>query len=190
MTASLSRLDPVSLWVTRILNPAVLAILTFGWLGYHDVSTWPDAVWAMIWGPGMPTAYAVGAVLLGRSDTVFLRRRQRVVPLGVAALACTVGVWHVGGQADLVLLLRAYGMFALFSAGVSWWWSISLHAAGAAIPFTYLVGTGQGLGVGVAVAILVGWARLHRKEHSLGQVVAGFCGGVAAYAASYTITIG
>ena len=190
MTASPSRLDPVSLWVTRILNPAVLAALTFACQSYYGVSSWSGAVWATVWGPGIPTAYAIGAKLAGRSDTVFLRGRQRVLPLAIASLACLVGVWHAGGETDLALLLCAYGLFALLSAGISWWWPISLHAAGVAIPFAYVVSSGFGVVVGVSTILLVGWARLHRQEHSLGQVVAGFCGGVVAYAASYTITIG
>ena len=174
----LSRSDHIATWVTRVLNPAVLGVLAILFLDGVPRDGLRARLWTCLYGPGCPTAVAILFRVLGRVDSVFMPdARLRILPLLAACVSSIVGVWHLGemdGPLYLRMLLVAYAVVALLAAGSTYWWPFSLHVAGVVIP----VGVGV---VGISlwfiwmlpVCVVVGWARLRRREHTLAQVVVG-----------------
>lgn len=175
--------------MTRVLNPAVLAVLAFLFLDGAPADGFRARALACVYGPGVPTMVAVLLRLRGRVDSVFMPdARQRLVPLVLAIASSTAGVWHLGqidGPAYLRLLLLAYAAVALLAAGSTCWWPFSLHTAGVIVPIGAGVMTVSALYIAtVPVALLIGWARLRCRGHTIGQVVVGFLVGLVSLIAA------
>ncbi|NYI03528.1 hypothetical protein [Allostreptomyces psammosilenae] len=175
--------------VSEVLAPANLALVLPPVVGWH--ATRPDPA-GLAW--GLFTSLACGLlplvyVLYGCRrrwwDWAGARRRSRqpaILGTGVSVLFGTV----VLAVAEAPPVLSALGvglLVGLLAVGaITARWKISLHTSIAAGAATVLV-----LLFGVAAwwtappVLLVGWARLRLRAHSLGQVVAGALlgGGVA-----------
>jgi hypothetical protein len=179
LTTLVSGLDAVALWITRALNPAVIAVAAFALLAGYPASTSLVSIgWAVLWGPTLPTLYAVVVYWSGGSDTVFIAGgKHRILPLILAAATNAVGVWHMvqlEAPHHLALLLAGYAILSLVATGLSVRWRISLHMSGVAVP--WMVGlaiNGSGMLWLFPVATIVGWARVRRDDHTLAQVIAG-----------------
>ena len=182
----ISPLDTLALWVARILNPAILGLFALGLLdGQPDPADFGAIAWASFLGPGIPSIYAVVAVLTGRWTALFTPDgSQRVVPLILATGSCTLGALYLSGLSaptHVVVLLAAYALAAAVSAAVTWRWMVSLHTVGAVIPWCLgLLTVSVAYIIFVPVPLLVAWSRVRISEHSLMQVLAGGGLGVGA----------
>lgn len=194
LSALTTRFDTAARWITVVLNPAVVAVLAFLFLtGLPAEGAWRWIAWAVVLGPGIPSVYAVVIYTLGKAPSVFLPdARQRVVPLVLAAVSCFVATWQLvdlSAPAFAVLLMTTYGCIALASALVSRWWGISLHAAGVCGPWVVgCLAVGYGYVWAFPVPIVIGWARIRDRGHSLDQVIVGtLVGGASAVTARWIL---
>jgi membrane-associated phospholipid phosphatase len=68
------------------------------------------------------------------------------------------------------------------------WWQISAHAAFAAAVAVFCIALwGPWLAVTAPAVVLVGWARVQLKAHTLAQVIAGTALGAAITTASWAL---
>jgi hypothetical protein len=113
------------------------------------------------------------------SDFHLARRSERTRPFVVSILSTTVALgllaW-LDAPPLFVALVRACLLQALLLFAITLAWQISIHSAAAAGLATLAV-LGVGLTAGAAALVVlvpvVGWARLHLRRHTLGQVLAG-----------------
>lgn len=171
--------DRVAAWVTRIVNPAVVAVAALAFLrGAPDPGDARALVLAILLGPGLPTLHAVVLYRTGRQPTPFIPDgRDRIPPLMLAVLSCAACVWLLAGTAaspHLVALTAASGVTAAVSAALALRWTVSLHAAGIACPMVVgMAGVTAWYAAGIPVLALVGWARIRAGDHTVAQVVTG-----------------
>ena len=195
LSAQTTRLDVAARWITIALNPAVASVLAFLFLGgYPESGSWGWIALATVLGPGVPSGYALYMYAKGQATSVFLPDpRDRVIPLFLATGSCCVGVWvltSLSGPTYAVVLMSAYGLIAFVSAIVSRRWGISLHVAGICAPwFVGMTSIGVGYVWAFPAPIVIGWARVRARGHTLNQVLAGaVVGGVSVLVTWWFIT--
>jgi hypothetical protein len=195
LSAQTTPLDVAAKWITTALNPAVVAVLAFLFLdGYPEVGSWGWIVLATLLGPVVPSGYAVYVYVKGQATSVFLPDpRDRVIPLCLAAGSCCFGAWmltRLSGPTYAVVLMSAYGLIAFVAAILSRRWGISLHAAGICAPwFVGMTFIGVGYVWAFPAPLVIGWARVRARGHTLNQVLAGaVVGGVSVLIAWWFIT--
>jgi membrane-associated phospholipid phosphatase len=166
--------------VSQLASPPVLAVATAGLCAAHshEAGAWR---WAAIHAGltvAIPIIILVWLVARGTvSDLDVQHREQRVRPMLAALLGSAVSLALLSlGQAPQLLLsigLATYlQLFLLFSITLRW--KISVHTTAAA-SFTVLMcclagATALPL---VGLILLVAWARMRLKRHSLAQAIAG-----------------
>ncbi|HAA78399.1 TPA: hypothetical protein DCE37_25145 [Candidatus Latescibacteria bacterium] len=181
--------------MTRILNPAVVAVLALVTLDRMTGS--PSAgvlLLAVVLGPGVPTSWAIVLRLTGRSPSVFLPDGgQRVLPLIFAVVSNGFAVWilpGMGASDAVVALMATYGIVSLVAALISPRWMLSLHVAGIVMPVAIGLRTfGTGTSWFLPLIPLVGWSRLRCGEHTVGQVIVGALTGLVAAAGAISLTL-
>ena len=177
-------------WISRLFNPALVAIATFLAISVRIDEPGPGPLKAALIGAlftgVLPTVYVGWLVWKGRVDGFFIKEaRSRQVPLVVGALCCIVGlVVLIGMRAHpaFTALAASYAAVGTAAAAIAPRSKVSLHAAGIWGPMAALVwlfGAPGGLALPVAVGVC--WARKAENAHSLTEIVAG-----AALAASLT----
>ena len=191
-----SRLDAASKWmaegISQFCSPPLVATAMIAGATVHVASATPKAaVDAWLWGAGLvlmavaaPLLYLRWLVRTGRvSDLDVRRRHQRLRPMaftlaaGMAAL-CALE-W---GGAPLFLCLVASLLWLLMAGlmAVSVRWKISVHGAMAGAGVAVLWACSQPAWAWAAL-LLVGWARVRLRCHTVAQVAAGTLWGVALF---------
>ena len=172
-----------TIWPTslsQIASPPVLAVVMAGLCAAHshEAGAWR---WAAIHAGltvAIPIVILVWLVARGTvSDLDVQHREQRVKPMLAALLGSAVSLALLSlGQAPQLLLsigLATYlQLFLLFSITLQW--KISVHTTAAA-SFTVLMCSLAGATALplVGLILLVAWARMRLKRHTLAQTVAG-----------------
>ncbi len=154
--------------------------------------SWVHWGWAVLLGPGIPSLYAAVAFSLGHTPSIFISDgRQRTVPLVLAALSCSFGTLYLHGQGAptyVIILMGAYASSAFLASLITWRWTISLHVAGAVVPWLVgLVCVGVLYWALLPVPVIVGWARIRRREHTTGQILAGSLVGAGSTAVGWSL---
>jgi len=152
--------------------------------------TWPrpaGAEWGLVV-LGLTAALPYGFVCYGvrRSwwpDRHISVRELRLVPLGftLACLAATLVVLEAGGapRQSVPLMADILVGLAVFTA-VTLVWKVSLHTAVTAGCVTILCHViGPPCAMLAPLVVLVGWARVRLRQHTLAQVVGGVLLGTA-----------
>lgn len=120
------------------------------------------------------------------SDLDVTRREERHRPFIVAvcgAAAAWGGLYVMAAPSLLVQFAAAHTIVIGTVLGVTLYWKISVHAAGAAGVATLVTAL---VGVPAVVflpVLLVAWSRLYLRRHTLSQVVAGGLLGAVVFAA-------
>ncbi|MGY4644594.1 hypothetical protein [Cellulomonas sp. URHB0016] len=183
--------------VTEILAPPCLGALTLLLLGWRATGTagLVDGAVAALFVAGIPYAVVVAGVLAGRwNDRMLTTRRQRIVPILSNITFATVGlVMCLVTDAPGTLaafIVAAIGTQALLFV-VNLGWKISFHAGVSAGIVLIL---GQELGVVLIpllapVVVLICWARVRLREHTVAQVAIGAPVGGLALAVLYRVAL-
>lgn len=172
--------ESVARAVTLLINAPLLAALTFVYVFY----TAPEPTSALM----LSTAILFSGVLpvavilyMKRSGIVTEmmvdNRDERTKPflgaiasylLGVAALTA------LAAPVQMVYLMACYLVNSLIMMVITLRYKISIHASGVAGPATFLVHQyGVSLWPFTVLAVLVGWARLELRVHTVGQIAWG-----------------
>jgi hypothetical protein len=165
---------------SNILNPFLLSCITIITLVLKSTTGIADAVkWILIsMALSVLPVFAVVLYMVSRKklDGIFVTRRQQrnglyLMAGGLAIVGCII-LYLVDApdllQATFISGLAAIAIFGLINLA----WKISLHSAfmsGAATIFTIIYGAAGALSF--LLLVLVAWARLELKMHSLAQVV-------------------
>jgi hypothetical protein len=182
-----SRVDRVARCISHALSPPSVATVGAFAAATFDSSTrawWAASIYVVL---AVVGPMAVLCRLLGRgrvSDLDLTRREERPIPL----LASLGGASLAAGMLSLINApetLRGLAMAHACVVGavllINRYWKVSLHTAGAT-GVTIIVGALSGWGGIVTVpALLVGWARIRLRRHSVAQVVAGGLVGAMLY---------
>ncbi|MFB6248432.1 MAG: hypothetical protein ABEL97_07675 [Salinibacter sp.] len=195
----------VATGVSYLVNPLVLPPLVYGLVLAH-VGASPTNV-ALGMGIGgvflglVPLLHVGWMRIRGEVRSLEIRdRRKRTEPF-VVALAATlaallaVGALDLRGRRLIAALLGCHFLNTVFLLGITRWWKISVHCASVAgalatlafvrahVPGSTLDTTLYGggiLGTGVILVLLLIWARVRSRAHTLEQAAAGTVLGLAA----------
>ncbi len=168
--------------ISNILNPFLVSLIIIVLLSFESASGISDALkWSLILAAIsiLPVFSAVVYLLRkGRLNGIFTAvRRQRTAIYVLSGVCAAVGY--------VILLISKAPMMlrAAFATGLSGvvaftvinlWWKISLHTALVTALVTVMVILyGWIATAGLVLVLLIAWARLALKQHSLAQAVAG-----------------
>jgi hypothetical protein len=168
--------------ISNVLSPpAVLAIMGFV-LALIAAPFMQAMEWAFLHGVFVsliPVIYIVAMLKLGRITDLHMHRRQeRIRPfiIGVTTALVAWALLTAFGAPPMVRRLALFDAALLTVLGlITVWWQISFH--GAAIVGAVTI-TGAVLGLPVALTVsplvlVVAWARLYLRRHTIRQVLAG-----------------
>jgi len=167
---------------SNILNPFLVSLIIILVLSFESASGISDALkWSLI--------LVAISILPVFSTTVYLVRKGKLDGIFTAVRKQRTGIYLLSGVCAavgyLVLLFSEAPLMlrAAFATGLSGvvmftvinlWWKISLHIAlVAALVMIMVILYGWTATSGVVLVLLIAWARLALKQHSLAQVVAG-----------------
>ena len=168
--------------------PTIFAVLGLA-LALAEDGLWPGFLWAAVFGFFVslaPILFIVFMMRIGRITDLHMNTRQeRYLPYLVSTVtsAVVLAVIYLFDGPELLSCLTILNIVVLVILGlVNAFWLISIHTA--SISAAAVIG-GLVFGVGAAVALLplllmVCWARLYLRRHTLGQVGAGLLLGLAA----------
>lgn len=177
--------DRLARWISFLFDSSVLSFpdfLAFGWQS-AKISGVFWAVLLLVIVTGIPLAY----LLIGRrrgwvSDMELSHREERprfiLISLSSDVFALIL-LWLGNGPPLLRLLVLTYFCLAIVMFTISNFWKISMHLAGVggfSTALTFVFGAGA-LWSFLALP-LVSWARLHRRKHTLVQLLAGAMAGI------------
>ncbi|MCK4399651.1 hypothetical protein KAV46_01590 [Candidatus Bathyarchaeota archaeon] len=166
--------------VTLLMNAPLLAVATFVYIYYTDGARLSPTVLltAVFFSGFLP----VSIIFIQRrsgivTEMMVNERDERTKPflgaissyfLGLLALA------YLEAPVAMVYLMACYLVNSLFMMIITLRYKISIHASGVAGPATFLVHQyGMRLWPLTLVIVVVGWARLELRMHTVGQVAWG-----------------
>jgi len=177
--------DRIARWISVFFDSSFLSLPIFLAFGYVSSRTlgllW--AILTLLIVTGIPLAYLV----IGRkrgwvSDMELSRREERprfiLVSLSSDVLALAA-LWLGNGPQLLRLIVLSYFCLAIVMFSISSFWKISMHMAGVGGFSTALVFVFGAPALWAFLSLaLVAWARLHRRKHTVPQLIAGALAGV------------
>ena len=177
--------DRLARWTSILFDSSVLSIpifLAFGWIDAGTIGLgW--AILILIIVTGIPLAYLVIGLRYGWvSDMEMTQRSERprfiLISLSSDVLALLV-LLFLHGPHLLSVIVLTYFCLAITMLTISRFWKISLHMAGVGGFSTALLFVFGIPMLWVFLSLpLVAWARLHRRKHTLAQLVTGAIAGI------------
>jgi len=177
--------DRLARWISILFDSSILSLPIFLALGYVSARAL-GLLWAILMlliVTGIPLAY----LLIGRkrgwvSDMELSRREERprfiLVSLSSDVLALIV-LCLFRGPHLLTVIVLTYFCLAIVMFSISSFWKISMHMAGVGGFSTALVFVFGAPALWAFISLLlVAWARLHRRKHTIPQLIAGALAGV------------
>ena len=176
--------DRLARWISIFFDSSFLSLpifLAFGYVSMQGLGLFWAALMLFIV-TGIPFTY----LLLGKkrgwvSDLELSHREERprfiLVSLSSDVLALLI-LHFFGGPHLLTIIVLTYFCLAIVMFTISNFWKISMHMAGVGGFSTALVFVfGAAAGWAFLSLPLVAWARLHRRKHTILQLIAGALAG-------------
>jgi hypothetical protein len=166
--------------VTLLMNAPLLAVATFVYIYLTDTTgPSPTVLLTAIFFSGILPVLII--FIQRRSGIVkemmINERDERTKPFLGAISSYVMGLlalFYLEAPVAMVYLMSCYLVNSLFMMIITLRYKISIHASGVAGPATFLVYQyGVRLWPLTLVMVLVGWARLELKMHTVGQVAWG-----------------
>jgi len=166
--------------VTLLMNAPLLAVATFVYIYLTDPTEPTPLVLltAMFFSGVLP----VSIIFIQRrrgivSEMMVNERDERTKPFLGAISSYVLGTFalvYLEAPVSMVYLMACYIVNSLFMMIITLRYKISIHASGVAGPATFLVHQyGVRLWPLTLVMVVVGWARLELRMHTVGQVAWG-----------------
>jgi hypothetical protein len=166
--------------VTLLMNAPLLAVATFAYIYLTDpTKTTPRAlVTAIIFSGVLPILIIFVQRRSGIVTEMMVNDREERTKPFLGAISSyvlgTLALTYLEAPASMVYLMACYLVNSIFMMIVTLRYKISIHASGVAGPATFLVHQyGVRLWPLTLVMVLVGWARLELRMHTVGQVAWG-----------------
>jgi hypothetical protein len=182
VVASSDRFDRAAHILSIFGSPPLLALpIAFlaGLRGGGYPSSTPSVIELLLSACAIPSLFALILFRTGATRTLDLAEREdRFLPSVVTAGSCAAAwVLLSTSGADASLSSLAIGISAQMAllAVLTTRWKVSYHSASAAalVVVSRTLGVHQLTLVCLLVAVSVGWARIHKRRHSLAEVTAG-----------------
>jgi hypothetical protein len=166
--------------VTLLMNAPLLAVATFVYIYLKDITgPSPTVLLTAIFFSGILPVLII--FIQRRSGIVkemmINERDERTKPFLGAISSYVMGLlalFYLEAPVAMVYLMSCYLVNSLFMMIITLRYKISIHASGVAGPATFLVYQyGVRLWPLTLVMVVVGWARLELKMHTVGQVAWG-----------------
>ncbi len=169
--------------ISTVTNPAIVFVVSLAFITYHyaDTSneflTW-TAIGTLLLVVAPGAAYALSTWRQEkRVDFDITKREDRVVPLMLASLGALFGSYLISSRLENENLLLVSNILVAMLVSltiITFQWKISLHCATFAALATLLLLFGSPYFALLYGALLViGWARLYLKHHTVAQVIGG-----------------
>lgn len=173
----------LALIVSVLTNPVILIIASIGVVANHYAQTseqfWKWTVYSSFLIVGPAIVFSLFRSIRKREiDIDISKREDRIIPL----MLSTLGAFYVSylintrlnDQQTLVLLSRSLVGMMLFLTLMTMVWKVSLHTAAMSAVITLLSSyLGNWYALLYFLIVIVGWARIYLKRHSLAQVIGG-----------------
>ena len=171
--------------ISNIISPPLVGIFTAIAFILQTVPQPQSVLVWLSWGLPLlitpPLAYIVRLVRRGElADIHMPDRRSRLKPLAVIlgwSMGCLLMFYFWGAPSILFFVILATMGYLIVMSAITLFWKISFHSSAITAAASIGLATG-GITTGWAIAALllipvVGWARVHLRRHTLGQVCAG-----------------
>lgn len=168
--------------LSNIFHPVVLSVFTFLLVGCYSGPTLAKGLWwaalciALQIIPG--TLFFIMRMRQGAyTDEDVSQRQQRngLYLFSIVSNAVGLAIVWLAGIPPLFMALQISGfVLSVLAWLINLFWKISVHAASSALCATVALLLQPALGAALWLCVvLVGWARVRTRNHTLGQVVAG-----------------
>lgn len=166
--------------VSRIFDPVVeipIALVLAVWFAVSNSLRWRFLVGLLFLDAVVPFVFFLIMLVKGEVSNWDIRDRRERIPIYLFSLFMHflgVGLAWVTGKHELLVILLAFYGVALLFMGITFFWKISLHTGVNALLVTFfnlLMGWSY-LWLYVIV-LIVGWARVEGKHHTIYQIAAG-----------------
>jgi hypothetical protein len=166
--------------VTLLMNAPLLAVATFVYIYLTDAAG-PSPV-ALVTAIFFSGVLPVSIIFVQRrsgivTEMMVNERDERTKPFLGAISSYVLGTFalvYLEAPAAMVYLMACYLVNSVFMMMITLRYKISIHASGVAGPATFLVHQyGVRLWPFTLILIVVGWARLELRMHTVGQVAWG-----------------
>ncbi|RLF99812.1 MAG: hypothetical protein DRN49_03855 [Thaumarchaeota archaeon] len=176
----MGKIESLAKAVTLLMNAPLLAAATFVYIYLMDsAGPAPSVLAAALFFSSVLPVVIIFSQRRGGivTDMMVNEREERTKPfLGAISsyVLGTLALTYLEAPAVMVYLMACYLVNSLFMMIISLRYKISIHASGVAGPATFLVHQyGVRLWPFTLVLVVVGWARLQLRMHTLGQVAWG-----------------
>ena len=177
--------DRLARWISVLFDSSILSLPIFLALGYVSARTlgleW--AILTLLIVTGIPLTYLLIGLKRGWVSDMELSRREerpRFILVSLSSDVLALLVLHLfRGPHLLTVIVLAYFCLAIVIFSISSFWKISMHMAGVSGFSTALVFVFGAPALWAFISLLlVAWARLHRRKHTVPQLIAGTLAGV------------
>ena len=175
-------LDKIAKFVSEIAVPPFFTITLFCFFSYYFISSHKEATFiafiAVFFTTISPAVFVVGLLLTGKITHHHVPdKNQRTAPYLFSAISFAVGFWvlhRVSAPTIIQALILSSLVNLILMLIINTRWKISSHTLSAAAGVAGLqVVFGWVIGIFYIVIILVGWARVRIKAHTLSEVISG-----------------
>jgi hypothetical protein len=176
----MGKMESLAKAVTLLMNAPLLAVATFAYIYLTDpAKSTPQVLVTAIFFSGV---LPILIIFIQRrsgivTEMMVNERDERTKPfLGAISsyVLGTLALIYLEAPAAMVYLMACYFVNSVFMMMVTLRYKISIHASGVAGPATFLVHQyGVRLWPFTLVLVVVGWARLELRMHTVGQVAWG-----------------
>jgi membrane-associated phospholipid phosphatase len=179
---NMSLLEMVSFIISTLFSPLFVACVFFlivAAVDIRDIQTfWHQLVIIIFFIAILPVVYILLLLEQGKISSLQLdSHADRKKPFMFAAISSLIGliiIYLLGAPKAFLAMDLAFTLNVLIIAIVTQWWKISIHSAViAAIVILSIILFGKAYWVLSIIWILVAWARVYRKRHTIAQVLAG-----------------
>lgn len=182
-TTETGRTITIARLISQLFHPMLLAILDIYIVGLFNSHRWLDglgwATLAMILFVAPPAIFFTVRLHQGiysDEDVSIRHQRNELYFFSFGTIALGTGVLVLlDAPTAFFGLLMSVALMNLFGWVINLFWKISVHATSAAACATVAMIYSQPLGMLLWIAaLMVGWARVYTRNHTVLQVLAGF----------------
>lgn len=173
-------------WISDFISPPIIAIAFLAMAVWYtnEPGTWRYAVLCGFVSIAMPAIYIAWLIKKGRVVDFHLpHRHERIRPFALTALSLAValGILHKShAPAPFIDAIEATFLLVVVLLFITFFWKISIHTSTLAglITLAALCLGKEALFLAPLV-VIVGWARVHLRRHTLAQTIAGVPVGIS-----------
>lgn len=167
--------------ITYAFSPVILAAVQLLVASVHAVGLLRGLVWGLIAVAFVSVAPLIYVLIRVRrrtlTDVHIGTREHRRTPFTVGLVSVAFGLGLLvatGAPRDLLAVVGAFLALTAITIVITNWWKISVHAMVAMMTAGILTAVyGPALLWSLVLVVVIGWARVQLRDHTVAQVVAG-----------------